>query len=182
MSERLEELKQEATELGIDFNPRIGEPKLQEKIDAYYTSQETSGIEVEQAVQAIEEATVSTDKTEKPAVSGKVNGTVSGEKTMAMIAKEIYDEAKKTRIVTITDNDQRVNNQTSTCKANWSNQFYDMGTQLFPLNVSIEVPQGFINVLKEVQIPHHVKDNATGLSITTMRNRYSFNYDDRDNS
>jgi len=169
MSERLDELKQEATELGIEFNPRIGEAKLQEKIDAYYESQETSGTEVIQAVQA-KEATVSETEAEKPAVSG--------DKTMAQLAKEIYERAKKTKIVTITDNDQRVNNQTTTCKANWSNQYYDMGTKVFPLNVPIEVPQGFLQVLSEVKIPHHVKDSATGLSITTMRNRYSFDFGD----
>lgn len=172
MSERLDELKQEATELGIEFNPRIGEAKLQAKIDEYYESQETSGKEVEQAVQANEEATVSEAKAEKPAVNGN--------KTIAQLAKEIYDRARATKIVTITDNDQRVNNQTTTCKANWSNQYYDMGTKIFPLNIPIEVPQGFLQVLSEVKIPHHVKDNATGLSITTMRKRYSFDFGNSD--
>lgn len=169
MSERIDELKQEATELGIDFNPRIGEDKLQAKIDAYYESQETSGKEVKQAVQAKEEATVSEAKIEKPAVKGK---------PIAQLAKEIYDAARKTKIVTIIDNDQRVNNQTSTCRANWSNQYYDMGTKVFPLNIPIEVPQGFIDVLSEVKIPHHVKDNATGLSVTTMRRRYTIQTED----
>ena len=32
----LEQLKEEATELGIKFNPNIGEDKLQAKIDAFY--------------------------------------------------------------------------------------------------------------------------------------------------
>lgn len=174
MSERIDELKQEATELGIDFNPRIGEEKLQAKIDAYYESQETSEKEVEQAVQANEEkATVSETKAEtKPAVKGS--------KPMAQLAKEIYDKARKTRIVTIIDNDQRVNNQTTTCRANWSNQYYDMGTRIFPLNIPVEIPQGFISVLKEVKIPHHVKDSATGLSITTMRSRYTIQYENNE--
>jgi len=169
MSERLEELKQEATELRMKFNPRIGEDKLQTKIDDYYKSQETSGKEVEQAVQA-KEATVSDAKATKPAVSGK--------KTTAQLAKEIYAKAKEVRVVTITDNDQRVNNQTTTCRANWSNQFYDMGTKVFPLNIAVEIPQGFLQVLSEVKIPHHVKDSTTKLSVTTMRKRYSFDFGD----
>ena len=167
MSERLDDLKLEATELGIDFNPRIGEEKLQEKIDAYYKSQETSGVE---SIPEVDDGEDTTTEVVKP--------VVKGEKTIAMIAKEIYDAAKKTKIVTIIDNDQRVNNQTTTCQANWSNQYYDMGTKRFPLNVPIEIPQGFIDVLKEVRIPHHVKDSTTGLNRTTMRPRYSIQVED----
>lgn len=172
MSDGLNELKKEASELGIDYNPRIGEAKLQEKIDAHYESQETSGKEVEQAVQA-NEATASEAEATKPAVKGK--------KTVGQLAREIYDKARKTRVVTIIDNDQRVNNQTTMCSANWSNQYFDMGTVKFPLNIPVEIPQGFITVLKEVKIPHHQKDNASGLSFTTMRPRYTFQYEDVDN-
>ena len=163
-----EELKQEAKELGIKFNPQIGDEKLQEKIDAHYESQETSGVEIQEAVIAKEaaEETVVT----KPAVSGK--------KTMGQIAREIYDKARETSVVIITDNDQRVNNQTTTCKANWSNEYYDLGSRIFPLNMAIEVPNGFIQVLREVQIPHHIKNNQTGLFETRMRNRYSVSNED----
>ena len=47
----IEELKQEATELGIVFNQNIGVDKLQVKIDEWYKSQETSGKEIEAAVE-----------------------------------------------------------------------------------------------------------------------------------
>lgn len=163
-----EELEQEAKELGIEFNPRIGDEKLQAKIDAFYESQETSGKEVMEAVQA-KEATAQETEAEKPAVKGKT--------PIAARAAEAFARAKKVRIVTIIDNDQRVNNQTTTCKANWSNQFHDLGTKIFPLNIPIEVPQGFINVLKDAKIPHHVKDPKTGLSRSLLRNRYTINYE-----
>jgi len=39
----LDELKEEATSLGVTFNKRIGAVKLQEKINTFYESQETSG-------------------------------------------------------------------------------------------------------------------------------------------
>ena len=162
MSDALEQLKAEATELGIDFNPRIGEAKLQEKIDAHYESQESSGKEIQNAV-AKKEAEEKSE--EKVAVTGK--------NKMAILAKQNYDAARKTRVVTIIDNDQRVNNQTTTCKANWSNNFYDLGTKTFPLNTPIEIEEGFISVLSEVYIPHHVRDMKTGLSKTTMRRRYT---------
>lgn len=162
MSEMLEQLKEEATELGIKFNPNIGEAKLQEKIDAYYEGQESSGKEILEAVVAKEKSE------EKPAVAGKV-----AEMPMHVRARHLYDKAKATKVVTIIDNDQRVNNQTTTCKANWTNAFYDLGTRIFPLNTPIEIPQGFIDVLKGVLIPHHTKDPKTGLSVTTMRPRYT---------
>lgn len=167
MSERLEELKQEATELGIDFNPRIGEEKLAAKIEAYYEGQESSGKELQAAVAQVEAEEQSKEKV-----------AVTGKKKMAILAKELYEKAKKTQVVTIIDNDQRVNNQTTTCRANWTNNYYDLGTKIFPLNTPIEIEQGFINVLKEVYIPHHVKDMTTGLSKTTMRPRYTIQIED----
>jgi len=162
-NEELEQLKEEARELGLEFSANIGAAKLQEKVDAYYKSQETSGKEIQEAVAKVEAMEQSE---EKPAVKGKGN-------KMVELARSLYEEAKKTRIVTIIDNDQRVNNQTTVCKANWSNQFYDMGTRMFPLNTPVEIPQGFIQVLKEVMIPHHSKDPKTQLSKTVMRPRYS---------
>jgi len=169
MSDTLEQLKAEATELGIEFNPRIGEAKLQEKVDAYYKSQESSGEEIQAAVAKNEAEEQSEEK--KVAVTGK--------NKMAVLARQIYDNAKKTQVVTIIDNDQRVNNQTTTCKANWTNSYYDMGTKTFPLNTPIEIEQGFIDVLSEVYIPHHVKDMRTGLSKTTMRRRYTIQVEDK---
>lgn len=162
MSDALEQLKEEAKELGISFNPRISEAKLQEKIDAHYESQESSGKEIQDAVARKEAEEESEEKV-----------AVTSTNKMAMLARDLYEKAKKTRVVTIIDNDQRVNNQTTTCKANWTNNFYDLGTQTFPLNTPIEIAEGFISVLSEVYIPHHVKDMKTGLSKTTMRRRYT---------
>lgn len=171
-NEELSALKQEAKDLGIEFSANISAAKLQEKIDAYYESQETSGEEIMAVVKAVEEQEKSE---EKPAVKST---TASGVKTMAQIARELYEKATKTVIVTIIDNDQRVNNQTTTVPVNWSNQFYDLGTMSFPLNVPIEIQQGFINVLKECMIPHHVKDPKTQLSTTVMRQRYTISYEE----
>ena len=167
MSDKLDLLKEEATDLGIKFNPNIGEDKLQAKIDAHYEAQESSGDELQEAEQS----------EEKVAVASKA--TPAKKKTMAEIAKELYEKAKKPVVVTIIDNDQRVNNQTTTCKATWANSYYDMGTKIFPLNTPIEIPQGFVNVLKEVKIPHHTKDPKTNLSRTTMRDRFTISYEDK---
>lgn len=158
----LEELKAEATDLGIKFSPNIGAEKLQAKVDEYYASQETSGKELVAAIEANEQTE------EKSAEKG------------TSIA-EIKAAANKTKVVTIIDNDQRVNNQTTSCKVNCSNMYFDLGTVTLPLNMAVEVRQGHLNVLKEVRIPQHAKDAKSGLSVTRMIPRYTLSYSDNQN-
>lgn len=166
-NDKLESLKQEAKELGIEFSPNIGVAKLQEKVDSFYAAQESSGEELQKLVAKVEKETAELEKDE-PKVIGK-----KGKTNMVELAQKLYTEAKKLVVVTIIDNDQRVNNQTTTVSVNWSNAYYDLGTKSIPLNVPVEIEQGYVNVLKEVLIPHHVKDSKTGLSTTVMRARYS---------
>ena len=162
----IEALKAEAADLGITFPQNIGAEKLKLKIDAYYESQETSLKETEAAVEATQKIE------EKSAESGK-----GGIVTVGSIAAEARAKAMATRVVTIIDNDQRVNNQTTTCKVNCSNMYFDLGQIILPLNIPVEVRQGHINVLKEVEIPRHVQvgDN---LSAVKMVPRYSISYED----
>ena len=159
----LDELKQEAKELGIDFSANIGVAKLQTKIDEYYTSQETSGIEIQEEVEESEE---------KPAVIGK-------EKKTSMRSKAIAAEeaARVTHVVTIIDNDARVNNQTTVATVSCSNMYFDLGTAHIPLNIPIEIRQGHIDILKGIEIPQHIKDPATGLTRVTVRPRYTVSFE-----
>ena len=167
----LEELKQEATELGISFNQNIGVEKLQAKIDEFYKSQETSGKGILEAV-ARQEAMEQSE--EKSAVKDNVEKTFNTRD----FASKSESEARKTRIVTIIDNDQRENNQTTVAVVNCSNLYFDLGTVYIPLNIPVEVRQGHINVLNETEIPLHIKNPKTGLSEYTMRKRYSISYED----
>lgn len=164
MTKTLEELKQEAKDLGIKFVPNISAEKLAIKIEEFYESQETSDKEIlEAAVEAKEKSE------EKSAVSGK-----TGAVEKARIAEEY---ARKTRIITIIDNDQRVNNQTTVATVNCSNMYFDLGTAHIPLNVPVEVKQGHIDVLKGVEIPQHVKDPVSGLHRVNIRPRYTISYE-----
>ena len=165
----LDELKKEAKELGINFSANIGEEKLQSKIDEYYESQETSGKEIQEAVAKIEAEEKSEEKS-----------AVSGNPKANRIAKAKAAEAKarKTKVITIIDNDQRVNNQTTVATVNCSNMYFDLGTVHIPLNIPVEVKQGHINSLKELKIPLHVKDAKTGLHKMMLRPRYTISYED----
>lgn len=167
----LPELKQEATELGIKFPKNVTANKLVEKIEEFYASQETSGAEVEAAVEAKEKAKEASSTKEKAVDQKKLS------KDAKRAARE--KEARETRIVTIIDNDQRVNNQTTTCTVNCSNEFFDLGTVILPLNEKIEVSVGHIRVLESVQIPQHVRDNKTGLANVRLRPRYTISYENR---
>lgn len=155
----IDELKQEAADLGIEVTEGVTAAKLKRQIDAFYTSQETSGPELQKAV-------------ETKAKDGSVAGI---DKEAARIAKRQarIKAARATKVVTIIDNDQRVNNNTTTCTVNCSNEFFDLGTAVLPLNEKIEVSVGHINALKDVQIPLHARDSKTGLSTVRLRPRYS---------
>lgn len=167
MSDKLNELKKEATELGITFSPNIGEAKLQTKIDEFYESKETASQELEEVVEQLEKEEEAPKKQ-----SAKQN------KSFRAIAKELEREARKTRVVTIIDNDQRINNQATSCIVNCSNEFFDLGTRILPLNEKVEVRQGHIDALKSVYPPQHMRDTTTGLSRVSLRPRYSIVYED----
>lgn len=170
MSDRLEDLKSEAKDLGIKFSANIGEDKLAQKIEEFYESQETSGKEIQEAVEANEKVEQAEEKSEvKSAVNGK---SVQSRAAIAEAA------ARKTRVITVIDNDQRQNNQTTVAIANCSNMYFDLGTAYIPLNIPIEVKQGHINALKEVKIPLHAKDPKTGLTKVSIRPRYTISYED----
>lgn len=150
---KLDELKQEAKELGLQFSPNIGEGKLQSKIDEFYVAKEKEA-----------------EKENTPIVEST---KVKEGKTMGELARDAEVKARKTQIVSIVDNDQRENNQTTTVTVNCSNAYFDLGQMILPLNTPVEVMQGHIDVLKEIEIPMHTMDPQTKLSKVKMRKRYS---------
>lgn len=155
----LDELKAEADSLGIVYNKNIGADKLAAKIDEFYTASETK-------------STVTVTLKEDPVVPVVKKG-----RTVRELAIEAKAKAMATRIVTITDNDQRENNLTSVVSVTCANEYFDLGTKRIPLNIPVELEQGFIDVLSEVIIPMHVIDHKTGQSIRSMRRRYSIAFD-----
>ncbi len=172
----IEELKSEAASLGIKHNANIGKDKLKEKIDEHYKSQETSGASIEALVKANEKPSASKRASVDNAPKAANTFTPEQAKKIKYMARS--RAARKTRVIRIVDNDQRQNNHTTTCTVNCSNEFFDLGTRILPLNEPIEVSQGHIDVLKEVEIVHHVMDTKTGLSAAKSRKRYSISSED----
>lgn len=163
--ERMESLKKEATDLGIAFSPRISEKALSDRISAYYD-------QLEKAAEAV--TPVATLVTE----SSQEAREAFADLHMRTLAREMEAKARKTRIVTIIDNDQRINNATTTCTANCSNDYFDLGTIILPLNEKVEVRQGHLDALTSVRIPHHVRSaEDPSMSETVMRPRYTIQYE-----
>jgi hypothetical protein len=161
----LQELKKEADDLGITYNKNIGLTKLQEKVETFYSQKETSGPALVAKVEKIEQEDAEdlSVLTDKQRIQRK-----------RMVREKA---ARETRVVTIIDNDQRVNNQTTTCVVNCSSEYADLGTVVLPLNEKIEVKMGHIRNLEDVRIPLHVRDQKTGLSTVRLRPRYSVSYE-----
>ena len=166
MSKTIEELKQEAKDLGIKFVPNISAEKLAIKIEEFYESQETSDQEIT--------APEVSEKSEEKSVVGDKN-----KKTMAQKAKEMEAKARELVVVTLIDNDTRENNQTTVAVVNCSNSYFDLGTVYIPLNAPVEVRRGHLSVLKDIEIPLHTKDPKSGLSVTRLRPRYTISYGEK---
>lgn len=175
MTEKLKELKAEADSLGIKYSPNIGEATLQGKIDQASAEKEASDIKDDaESTTAKLLAAAAKVEAEESQVDDKVKW---GPAQRRALARKREAEARKTRVVTIIDNDQRVNNQTETCTVNCSNEHFDLGQIILPLNMKVEVMQGHLNGLKSIEIINHVKDPKTGLSKPVLRPRYSISYE-----
>lgn len=165
----IDELKSEATDLGIDFNENITAKTLQTRIDAFYDAKSKAGIAEADAFAAQSNEQAALTVSERKLVS---------KQNFRVYAAEQAAAARKTRIVTIIDNDQRTNNHATTCIVNCSNLHLDLGTAVLPLGVPVEVRQGHINVLSEVRIPRHTKDlNDPTVSVVQMVPRYTIQYE-----
>jgi hypothetical protein len=166
MAKSLVSLKTEATQLGIEFNEDVKASELQAIIDAKYEEMESANPS-DPVIVMDEVVPVETIK----------SATKVGAKTMGQLAREAEANARKTRIITVYDNDPRENGETTVAPVNCSNEYFDLGLVYIPLGEKVEVMQGHIDVLKEIDIPHHLRVNDT--TKTVLRKRYTINYEDQ---
>ena len=162
-----EELKLEATELNISFRSDISAEKLAAKIDDFYKASESQS-----TVILTPESEETKDADDEAAL--KVTNTTN----FQVYVQKARKDAEKTHIVTLIDNDSRVNNQTTTLTVSASNQYFDLGTVILPLNERVEVRQGHLNVIQELKIPQHVKNpKDPSISMMVMRPRYTVQFE-----
>lgn len=159
----LQTLKNEADDLGVTYAKNTTANSLQKKIDKFYEAKSAQAPKLNVA----EEADI--EEKEEPKLTSE-----KARRSATRVKRE--KAAKQTKIVSIVDNDQRVNNHTTTCTVNCSNEFFDLGTRILPLNENIEVSVGHLRTLERVKIPLHVRDNKSGLSSVRLRPRYTISY------
>ena len=158
----LQELKNEADELGVTYPKNITANSLQKKIEDFYEAKEKAAPKI----QVVEETPEDEDEDE-------VIEALSKKELFNSVRVKREKAARETRVVAIVDNDQRVNNHTTTCTVNCSNEYFDLGTRILPLNENIEVSVGHLRTLERVKIPLHMRDNKSGLSSVRLRPRYT---------
>ena len=175
MAKSLAALKAEAIEMDVEFPEGITAKELETLIKAATPA-------VEATVETPRVVDVELDADEPTVVAVKVKKETAEEAKATSWGDKVRkakEAAMKTVVVTVIDNDNRVNNQTTTATVNCSNRYFDLGTVYIPLNEPVEVMQGHIDVLKDVMIPHHVNDPKTGLSKVITRKRYTIQYEQK---
>ena len=160
----IKDLKKEADDLGISYHVSTGAVKLQAKIDAHYEQALTPPVE------AVQESTVSAVR------KGPKEWTQADRVALAQSRER---EARKTVIVTIVDNDTRVNNQATTVMATCSSLLFDLGKRIIPLNMEVEVTLGHLSNIMERDLVVHLTDPTTGLGVMSTRKRYNVSYSDK---
>lgn len=184
MKKSMQELKSEATDLGLTFKGNISAKDLSEMIENYYEDASNDGdlpvvLDEEETEQEVVQAAPAKSQPASKKVETPEERAARADHGMRTYARKMEAEARKTRVVTIIDNDQRVNNATTTCTANCSNEYFDLGTIILPLNERVEVRQGHLSALLGVRIPHHVRSPLDpAMSQTVMRPRYTIQYED----
>jgi hypothetical protein len=148
MDKTLEELKAEADVLGVVYSDRIGAAKLAEKIEAYYTSQSAGDF-----VKVKEEV-----KDEKETPQKKHSNAEQIERDMIQTSKKA---AMETKIVTISSNDKRDNDVTTSVYLSMENQHFSVAKYV-PLDIPVELEVCLIEVAKSTFITLHTDEIIDG--------------------
>ncbi len=156
------ELKEEAIELNLEFSGNVSKEALIELINTV-KDVPTEEPEEEYIMEKVE--VIKSPTTEKIVNLSQV------------AAKRVYiskmkKAANTLKVVTITDNDSRENSNTSTVTVSCTNAYLDLPTLRIPLNVPVEIKQGYIDVLRGIRITNHIRTSG-GNNKAVDKLRYS---------
>ena len=166
-----EELLEKAADLGLEFPKNISTDKLEEKV-----------------VVAMEEATDPPKVDEPVSVAPPVAVEVTRESRkldQLELQRKVTTEAKRvaltTRVVTLTNKDNRENDVMTTAYLSFENQFFGL-SKLVPLDIPVELEQGLIDVAESAMIPMHkdeiIRGRRTGNKVTVRVKKYVVSYGD----
>lgn len=168
---KLEELKAEAKALGIKFNPKIGEDKLSQKIEDHYNS-----LSAEDSVKSVD------NKIDDNIIIKPMDKTV--ETKEAKFRKQLHETKRKAmakRVVTLSSNDKRDSEYTTTAYLSMENQYFGV-SKLVPLDIPVELEECLIDVAKTTYITLHkdevVNGRRTGNKVPVRTRKYNVSYEE----
>ncbi len=167
MIKEREELVAEADALGIKYNDRIGDVKLADKIELHYKSLSAGdSIKVKEEVEAEPKA--------------KSKGKSKEDIFREHVAKRKV-AAMKTRVVTISSNDKRDSEWTTTAYLSVENQHFGM-SKIIPLDIAIELEACLIKNAKDTMIVLHrdeiIEGRRTGNKTPQNVRKFNISYED----
>lgn len=167
MEKTIEELRAEADVLGLTYNKNIGATKLAEKIEEHYENLSAGdSVKVKEKVE------------EEPKDVAKAKSKEQAFREHVASAKE---RAMRTKIVTISSNDKRDSEWTTSAYLSMENQHFGM-SKIVPLDIPIELEMCLIEVAKTTMITLHkdeiIGGKRTGNKVPTRTRKYNVSYED----
>lgn len=170
MDKTIEELREEATALGIAFNPKIGADKLAAKIEEYYAAGESANKVVEKPV-VEPKADHATPQSKQASIEAAQRKAVADAKNAAMV----------TKIVTVSSNDKRDNDMVTSEYVSCENQYFGIAKYV-PFDIPVELEVCLIDVLKSSMITLHkdeiIDGRRTGNKIPMSVRKFNISYED----
>lgn len=170
MDKTIEELREEATVLGIAFNPKIGADKLAAKIEEYYAAGESANKVVEKPV-VEPKADHATPQSKQASIEAAQRKAVADAKNAAMV----------TKIVTVSSNDKRDNDMVTSEYVSCENQYFGIAKYV-PFDIPVELEVCLIDVLKSSMITLHkdeiIDGRRTGNKIPMSVRKFNISYED----
>ena len=180
MSEKTyNELKEEATNLGVEFK---GNPKKDELIDMIkekLADEAGTPIETKEEVfDDVEDTELSRVRTIRNSKAGKV---MSKADKLKIAIKEAKEKAFAKRIVILTSNDKRDNDYVTSVPLFFENQYFALD-RIVPLGIAVELEQCLIDIAKSTTITLHKDEildgRRTGNKIPVQAKKFNVSYED----
>ena len=164
------ELLDKAEELNLQFPKNISTVKLEELIIETLEDEVTPP-----AIPDIPDTSADSEPEQEVSSSKKID-ILEHQRNCIKSAKE---KAFATRIVTLTNKDNRENNAVTTAYLSFENQHFGL-SKLVPLDVAVELEQGLIDIAEATAITLHkdeiIDGKSTGNKVPVQVKKFAISY------
>jgi len=182
MSDERKTLIEEANSLGLEFQPNIPTAKLKNLI----AEAKGEPPEVEETAPASPKAKVDaseeTEKEDAPTPEGSLVAEKPAMTKYELKRKKIADakaRAQKTRVVTITNKDNRENDFMTTVYLSFENQYFGI-SKIVPLDVPVELENSLIQIAAATMMTLHkdeiIDGKRTGNKVPVRVKKFAISY------